>query len=565
MTCYNSELPIGPAGPTGPQGPQGIKGDPGTSGDGGTDSTLRYFGAIGDGITDDTVAVQEALNSGKGVLYGEVLNYLVSAQMIMSSNTCLQDCNFIVASNFNNGELGKSVFLVQGTLNSGVIPTANISEGSYTIDVPSGTAFLPGDLIFIKSDTIWSTTESVKYGEIIRIESISSNTLYLETQTLLTYTSTDNFTVSKINTKSNIQLINVSSVGTGVNTSMSFCRFEYAENIFISNGVTYNFDYAHYFFRSCLNYLIDNVNMKKTGVYDGLNYGVLHGFGSVNGTLRNSVGSEMRHLSTIGGSQGISRFITVIGCKAFNMAGAGIDSHSAVYEHSFINNDVIISNSSESAQDGIISQGGKPIIKGNRILNSRRHGIFWQSLIISDFTSPIIGVIESNQIDYNQSVLSTSYAILISPVSLATRQIDNLSIVNNVVSGEYVFSTLYIKCAGCHIDNVIISSNQFTNNPTTYSIQIQSNNNFTTKNLSIIGNSLSTSSITAYCLYVQGNVDGIIENTIISSNIINGGDYCLRLFYVDYVSLIGNMFKNFDSGYIISSNVTNMVDIGTNP
>jgi hypothetical protein len=26
MTCYNSELPIGPPGPTGPQGPQGIPG-----------------------------------------------------------------------------------------------------------------------------------------------------------------------------------------------------------------------------------------------------------------------------------------------------------------------------------------------------------------------------------------------------------------------------------------------------------------------------------------------------------------------------------------------------------
>ena len=28
MTCYNSELPIGPAGPTGPQGPQGPAGTP---------------------------------------------------------------------------------------------------------------------------------------------------------------------------------------------------------------------------------------------------------------------------------------------------------------------------------------------------------------------------------------------------------------------------------------------------------------------------------------------------------------------------------------------------------
>ena len=30
MTCYNSELPIGPQGPTGPQGPQGEQGPAGT-------------------------------------------------------------------------------------------------------------------------------------------------------------------------------------------------------------------------------------------------------------------------------------------------------------------------------------------------------------------------------------------------------------------------------------------------------------------------------------------------------------------------------------------------------
>jgi hypothetical protein len=51
MTCYNSELPIGPAGPTGPQGPQGPAG------------TLPYkvYTALLTQINDDAPAAPTAI------------------------------------------------------------------------------------------------------------------------------------------------------------------------------------------------------------------------------------------------------------------------------------------------------------------------------------------------------------------------------------------------------------------------------------------------------------------------------------------------------------------------
>jgi pectate lyase-like protein len=73
---------IGATGPTGPQGPQGI---PGTSGGGGGASiviNVKDLGAVGNGSTDDTTAVQRAINAaidaGGGTVYFPVGNYLIT-------------------------------------------------------------------------------------------------------------------------------------------------------------------------------------------------------------------------------------------------------------------------------------------------------------------------------------------------------------------------------------------------------------------------------------------------------------------------------------------------------
>lgn len=517
--------------------------------------TLRSFGAIGNGVTDDTLAIQTALNSGEKYLYGEGLNYLVSSSLTMNSNTSLQDCNIITSNSF---PINSSVFSCQGTLNASVIPSADISEGAYSISVTDSSLFASGDLIFIKSNAYWSiaSLDNVKYGEIIRIESIGAGILNLETPTLLPYTASDSFTISKINTKSNIQLINVSA--TGIDNNLKFCSFKYAENVYIFGGVTVNFDNAHYSFDACVNYLVDNVNMDKSGVQDGLNYGVIHISGCVNGTVRDSISSEMRHLSSIGGSQGIARSINVVGCKAFNMTDAGIDAHSAVYEHSFINNEIIISNSSDTTQDGIISQGAKPIITGNRILNARRHGIIWQPLLNTNMSNPVYALIEGNEIHYNQSLTGTSYAFFMTTTANTTRLIDSAVISENIVSGNLVSNTVYVTCAGATINNLSISNNQFFNTPVNRCIQLVSTS-AKISNIIIIGNNMKSG--VAECVYIQGNVTFGIDNVMFSSNITNGGTYGLRVNYVNYLNLVGNMYLNFTTANKLIQNTTNQTNI----
>lgn len=93
----------GPAGPVGPTGPQGPKGDPGKNGYG-VDTEARKqiaalseeivavnpkkFGAVGDGITDDSDAIQAALNVG-GLVYLPAGRYKITKTLTIRSNTTL--------------------------------------------------------------------------------------------------------------------------------------------------------------------------------------------------------------------------------------------------------------------------------------------------------------------------------------------------------------------------------------------------------------------------------------------------------------------------------------------
>ena len=80
MTCYNSELPIGPPGPTGPIGPQGI---PGTS----ANSSYKVYNAFLNQVDEDnpiaielenTIGDIEGTRDEPGVYYGILLGAFVN-------------------------------------------------------------------------------------------------------------------------------------------------------------------------------------------------------------------------------------------------------------------------------------------------------------------------------------------------------------------------------------------------------------------------------------------------------------------------------------------------------
>lgn len=57
------------------------------------------FGAVGDGISDDSLALQNALNTGRSIHFTQNLNYLISKTLILSSNTVINGNNSSIIVN----------------------------------------------------------------------------------------------------------------------------------------------------------------------------------------------------------------------------------------------------------------------------------------------------------------------------------------------------------------------------------------------------------------------------------------------------------------------------------
>lgn len=75
--------------------------------------SVKDFGAVGDGVTDDTAAIQAALDSGASTVTFTDGTYLIGSQVTVASNTVIDFGNSIINTGYNG-----SLFYVAGTSGS---------------------------------------------------------------------------------------------------------------------------------------------------------------------------------------------------------------------------------------------------------------------------------------------------------------------------------------------------------------------------------------------------------------------------------------------------------------
>lgn len=99
--------------------------------------SVKEFGARGDGVTDDTTSIQNALDSGKGIIYMQEGTYLVSSALVVKSNTKLIGYGVgqtIIKPYLSTGHSHHLIANYAATQTSGTTLDTNIEISGMTLD-----------------------------------------------------------------------------------------------------------------------------------------------------------------------------------------------------------------------------------------------------------------------------------------------------------------------------------------------------------------------------------------------------------------------------------------------
>lgn len=195
----------------------------------GSATNVVDFGAVGDGVADDTTAVQAALNQA-GTVYVPAGSYKITSTLTLSSDTTLVCEGTFVWS------VEADLFNCIGSESSEILMTSATTTPN-NVNVPTA-GLAAGDYIRIASDGIFdSNNTNSTVGEINIIDEISSASA-LKTRITLqdTYTaSPDNGYVTKITFKENIRIVGIKII-RAVGTLNDAIRFELCKNVSIEGA-----------------------------------------------------------------------------------------------------------------------------------------------------------------------------------------------------------------------------------------------------------------------------------------------------------------------------------------
>lgn len=282
--------------------------------------SVKDFGAVGDGVTDDTTAIQTAFNSGAKVLLINSGEYKITSQLNISNNInvicepgVILNGTFIPASTV----IGEQVVVrAAGTTETAVLLTSNITEESSTVVLSSTATFAAKDYIFLSSTAKFSAgwPGNNYQGWITSVESIDSGTnMTVSTNAFAALNTADTAKAEKINPIT-IRWYGGKILGGGLNKGHSGLVVRYGVDCTVENLEVDGCENVGVAFSRCFNSHAKKLSIKNcisTPALGNSGWGMLLGNGTMYSSCSNSYFERCRH-SISGEGTYPTRFVDIL-------------------------------------------------------------------------------------------------------------------------------------------------------------------------------------------------------------------------------------------------------------
>lgn len=490
-------------GPKGPAGPVG--------------GTLTS--AVGDGVADDTAAIQTDLNAGG------LINFPPGIYKITGKLTGRSDLHLRLAPgaiiDARSVSVGTPWFEVVGTTSNATALSANAAEADIVLSVAAGAeaSFVPGDLVQVRSNRQPDTAQP-KDGEIHFVDTVASGQIQLEGGLWDAYTTADVATVEKITAIRNIIIEGGKIIGAGVD-GVKGVFLEYCRDVRF-RGVTFeNFTDLTVQMISCV-----VVDIKDCFVYWANQAGRGYGFMPLNASqwvnITGNTFIDNRHGVSGGGFSaryGRPRHVVVDGNNFYGGRDSGVDSHSPG-QHWVIANNVIECGGFETDNsiDGIAWQGTDVVISDNVILNPKRHGILIQLLRASDV---VRGITITGNVIRNPRDRGILVEVAGASTALGGLVISSNSIYSSVNDAIFAWTT----ATGATLTNFAITDNVIAASKGR-GIYVRSNTGVVS--WGVIANNRAELAAALETIYLYTATAGNVSRVAVNGNTANGGTYGIR-------------------------------------
>lgn len=291
--------------------------------------SVKDFGAVGDGIIDDTAAIQAALNSGVKLIYAPTGTYKITTLVLPNNVSLVGDgpaATIFDGSGASYGDLtdGCHIITYAGTLSATAILTAlpalsgNVAEGDRTLPFASAPSVSGNDIIVIYNPTDYSFSGFRSYyraGEMARVATVSGSTVAMQGTLCDSYLAAD-VDLYKMTETTTCSLSGFSLKGLAdTSNQVTGIFFRHAVDSSISNVKVTNCSYAQINVRDSFNVQLSNVTAMEDFVNSFTGDYALAFLNTQNASVVGGYFASIRHGITISGGDDVgsvpSRFINV--------------------------------------------------------------------------------------------------------------------------------------------------------------------------------------------------------------------------------------------------------------